>query len=137
MAILFNKVERVNPQDRKAPKKWYPSLKTVTQVQQKEVAKGIADETTLNPKEAEMALEQLLKVLVRHLLASSSVQLGDWGSFYLTCSGTPANSKEELTARNITGINIRFAAGKTLKSMLAEASFIPAENLVSDTTVGK
>ena len=99
MAIFYNKVERVNPQDREAQKKWYPSLKTVTQVQQREVAKEIADETTLNPKEAEMALEQFQKVLIRSLLASNSVQLGDWGSFSLTCSGTPSDSKEEVTAQ--------------------------------------
>jgi nucleoid DNA-binding protein len=42
----------------------------------KEVAKEIADETTLNPKEAEIALDQLQKVLIRNLLAGNSVQLG-------------------------------------------------------------
>ncbi|MDR0542482.1 MAG: DNA-binding protein, partial [Dysgonamonadaceae bacterium] len=76
MAILFNKVERANPQNREQ-KKWYPSLKTLTQVNEKEAAKEIADETTLNPKEAEMALAQFKKVLIRNLLASNSVQLGD------------------------------------------------------------
>jgi DNA-binding protein, histone-like, putative len=131
MAVLFNKVERINPQDRTAPKKWYPSLKTIKQVQQKEVAKEIADETTLNPKEAEMALEQLLKVLVRELLASNSVQLGDWGSFSLTCSGTPSDTKEEVTAQNIKSLNLRFSAGRALKNALAEATFKPAESLVS------
>jgi hypothetical protein len=56
MSIIFNKVERANPQDRTAPKKWYPTLKTISQVGEKEVAKEIADETTLNPKEAEMGI---------------------------------------------------------------------------------
>ena len=133
MAIFYNKVERVNPQDREAPKKWYPSLKTVTQVQQREVAKEIADETTLNPKEAEMALEQFQKVLIRNLLSSNSVQLGDWGSFSLTCSGAPSNSKDEVTAHNIKSLNIRFTPGKSLKNALTEASFKPAESLVSNT----
>jgi predicted histone-like DNA-binding protein len=131
MAIFFNKVERSNPQDREAPKKWYPSLKTVAQVQQREVAKEVADETTLNPKEAEMALEQLQKVLIRNLLASNSVQLGDWGSFSLTCSGAPADSREAVTAAHIKGLNIRFTPGKTLKNALAEATFKPVENLAA------
>jgi predicted histone-like DNA-binding protein len=131
MAIFFNKVERINPQERTAPKKWYPSLKTVSQVQQREVAKEIADETTLNPKEAEMALEQLLKVLVRNLLNSNSVQLGDWGSFSLTCSGSPSETHEEVTAANIKGLNVRFTPGRALKNALAEATFKPAESIVS------
>ncbi len=106
MSIFFNKVERVNPLKRDEVKKWYPSLKTVTQVQQREVAKEIADETTLNPKEAEMALEQLQKVLIRNLLAGNSVQMGDWGSFSLSCSGSPAESRDELTAANIKGLKL-------------------------------
>ena len=35
-------------------------------MKEKEVAKQIADETTLNPKEAEMAVAQLKKVLIMH-----------------------------------------------------------------------
>ncbi|MDR1526293.1 MAG: DNA-binding protein, partial [Dysgonamonadaceae bacterium] len=59
MPIVFNKVERANPLDRTQPKKWYPILKTLSQVGESEVAKAISDETTLNRKEAEMALDQL------------------------------------------------------------------------------
>jgi predicted histone-like DNA-binding protein len=137
MSIFFNKVERANPLKRDEAKKWYPSLKTVSQLQQREVAKEIADETTLNPKEAEMALEQLQKVLIRNLLAGNSVQLGDWGSFSLSCSGLPAPSKEELTAANIKGLNIRFKAGRSLKNALNEATFKPAESMVTSKNTNK
>jgi predicted histone-like DNA-binding protein len=131
MAIFFNKVERVNPLRRDEAKKWYPSLKTVTQLQEREVAKEIAEETTLNPKEAELALEQFQKVLIRNLLASNSVQLGNWGSFSLTCSGIPAESKEAVTAANIKKLKIRFTPGKTLKNALADASFKTTESMIA------
>ena len=62
-------------------KKWYASLKRITMVKEKQVAKLISEETTLNPKEDEMALAQLEKVLINQLLSGNSVQLGDWGSF--------------------------------------------------------
>ena len=130
-------MERINPQDRNAPKKWYPSLKTIEQIQQKQVAKEIADETTLNPKEAEMALEQLQKVLVRNLLASNSVQLGDWGSFSLSCSGSPSDKKEDVTANNIKSLKINFTPGKALKNALKEATFKLAESIVSNPTPDK
>jgi predicted histone-like DNA-binding protein len=124
--------ERLNPQKRDEAKKWYhPSLKTVAQVQQREVAKEIADETTLNPKEAEMALDQLQKVLIRNLLAGNSVQLGDWGWFSLTCSGTPAETKEGVTAANIKGLKLRFMPGKSVKAALTGATFKPAASMVS------
>ncbi|MDR2627780.1 MAG: HU family DNA-binding protein, partial [Dysgonamonadaceae bacterium] len=122
MPIVFNKVERANPQDRTAPKKWYPTLKTLSQVGEKEVAKEIADETTLNRKEAEMGLSQLEKVLIRDLLSSNSVQLDDWGSFHLTCNSVGSDTKEGVTAANIRNLNIRFTPGKALKEALKGAS---------------
>ncbi|MDR2409851.1 MAG: hypothetical protein LBE13_17320 [Bacteroidales bacterium] len=56
MALLFNNIERVNPTAPNAPKLWYPLLKSTKMVREKEVAKKLADETTLNPKEAEIAI---------------------------------------------------------------------------------
>jgi hypothetical protein len=41
MPIVFNKVERANPLDRTQPKKWYPILKTLSQVGESEVARTI------------------------------------------------------------------------------------------------
>ncbi|MDR1115609.1 MAG: HU family DNA-binding protein [Tannerella sp.] len=131
MPIVLNKVERANPQDRTIPKKWYTTVKTISQVGEKEVAKEIADETTLNRKEAEMSLDQLEKVLLRNLLASNSVQLGDWGSFHLTCNGEGSDTKEEVTVASVKNLNIRFSPGKTLKEALKGASFVFSEDLVS------
>ena len=129
MPILFNKVERTNPQDIQAPKRWFPVLRTITRISEKQVAKEIADETTLNPKEAEMAVSQLKKVLIKNLLASNSVQLGDWGTFHLTCNGVGADTKQGVTAASISKLNIRFVPGKELSNDLAGATFVPAENL--------
>lgn len=129
MPVLFNKVERANPQDRNAPKKWYPILKTISRVGEKQVAKEISDETTLNRKEAEMALSQLEKVLIRNLLASNSVQLGDWGSFHLTCNSEGSDMPEEATAGKIIKLNIRFTPGKSLLDALKSAAFLSAETL--------
>jgi predicted histone-like DNA-binding protein len=131
MSIIFNKVERANPQDRTAPKKWYSVLKTISRVREKEVAREIADETTLNPKEAEMGINQLQKVLIRNLLQSNSIQLGDWGSFHLTCSSEGGDTKEAVTAGNIKNLNIRFTPGKVLKKALQEATFVYSEHLVN------
>ena len=130
MSIVFNRVERANPQDRTS-KKWYPVLKTIKKVSEKDVAKEIADETTLNRKEAEMALEQLEKVLIRNLLSSNSVQIGEWGSFHLTCNSEGSNTKGAVSAKNIKNLNIRFTPSKNLRDALSHATYTPAETLVS------
>ncbi|MDR0573419.1 MAG: HU family DNA-binding protein [Tannerella sp.] len=131
MPIIFNKIERANPQNRTAPKKWYPVLKTIKQTNEKEVAKEISDETTLNRKEAEMALNQLGKVLARNFLASNSVQLGECGSFHLTNNGEGRDSKEKVVVADIKNLNIRFTPGKELREALKNAVFVFSEDLVS------
>jgi predicted histone-like DNA-binding protein len=131
MSIFYNKVERANPQARTAPKKWYPSLKSIGLVGEKEMAKLVADETTQNRKEVEMSLDQFQKILLRMLLDSHSVQLGDWGSFHLTCSGEGADTAEELTAKNIKEVHIRFIPGPEMRDALTRATFLPAESVVS------
>lgn len=56
---------------------WQMVLRSVSKVNEKQVAQRIADESTLNPKEAEMAIYQLLKVLKLELLNGNTVELGD------------------------------------------------------------
>jgi len=130
MAIFFNRIERALPRN-PAVKKWYAVLKRISLVKEKQVAKYIADETTLNPKEAEMALSLLEKVLLRELLAGNSVQLGDWGSFCLTCNSAAHDIREEVTGNSIRKLNVRFSPGKSLKDALKKAQFVAAESMTT------
>jgi len=130
MAIFFNKVERGNPANPTALRKWHPVLKSLGLVHEKEVGKQIAEETTLNPKEAEIALSQLQKVLIRNLLEGRTVQLGDWGSFYLTVTSEGSETRKAVTAANVTKINVRFKPGKELTEAISKAQLKPIESLV-------
>ena len=131
MAVFFNTVERVNPADPKGKKKWYPVIKSVKQVGGREVANIIAEETTLNHKEAEMALSQFGKAMKRLLLDGYTVQLEEWGSFRLTCNGSGAEKKEAVNVQNIKGVNVRFAPSKDLKQGIDKAEFKAVESMSS------
>jgi predicted histone-like DNA-binding protein len=132
MSVFYNKVERRKPGAPQAEKKWYAIIKSISQVKEKKVAKQIADETTLNPKEAEMSLYQLQKVLIRLLSEGNSVQLGDWGSFHLTCNSKGHDKKEEVSANSIEKVNIRFVQGKDLKEALQKISFRDASTMSNE-----
>lgn len=71
----------------------------------------IAEETTLNPMEAAMAIRQLRKVMQRLLLDGKSVKLGDWGTFNVTLNTEGADTREALTAHNVKRVNINFQPG--------------------------
>jgi predicted histone-like DNA-binding protein len=129
MALLFNKVERGNPADPTAPKIWYPLLKSMKMVREKEVAKKVADETTLNPKEVEMAVSQLLKVVTDLLLDGHTVQLGELGSFRLTLSAEGSATEGEVTAKKIKKVNIRFTASEVLRMAMKKATFTDISSL--------
>ena len=92
-------VQRTNPLKPNEAKKWYPVQYTTKMVDENEVAMLIADETTLNPMEAAMAIRQLRKVVQRLLLDGKSVKLGDWGTFNVTLNTEGAERKEDLTAQ--------------------------------------
>ena len=134
MAIFYNKAERGNPLNPAAPKRWYPVLKSTGLVKEREVAKLLADETTLNPKEAEMAVSQLLKVVTNLLLNGNTVQLGSLGSFRLTASTEPSNSAAEVTGAKIKKVNVRFSESSELKNVLSKASFKDTGSLNKKTS---
>lgn len=123
MAILLKTVARKNPQDKNAPVKYYPIQKTIRMVDETTVAEAIADETTLNPVEALMAIRQLRKILVRELLNSNSVKLGNWGSFGITLSTTGSETPEQVKANNVKTVNVRFTPGVELKEAMQKAQF--------------
>ena len=123
MAILLKTIGRKSPIDKGAPVKYYPVQTTIRQVDETTVAEQIADETTLNPAEALMAIRQLRKILVRQLLSSNSVKLGNWGSFSVTLSTTGAETAEMVKATNVKQVNVRFTAGTELKEALQKAEF--------------
>jgi predicted histone-like DNA-binding protein len=129
MSILFNKVERRNPLNPDVPKLWYPVLKSTGLIREKDVAKRVADETTLNPKEAEFAVAQLFKVVTDYLLSGNTVQLGELGTFRLTAHSEGSATEAEATANKIKNVNLRFAASEGLKDTLKKATFTAVESL--------
>lgn len=123
MAILLKTVMRKNPMDQDAPPKYYPVQKTVHMVDETSVAEQIADETTLNPAEALMAIRQLRKILLRELMNSNSVQLGNWGSFGITLSTQGAETPEQVKATHVKQVKVNFTPGTEMKEALKKARF--------------
>jgi hypothetical protein len=68
MPIVLSKMQRINPNKKDEPKKWYAVQHALKQLDENQVANRIADETTLNPAEALMAIRQLRKVVQQALL---------------------------------------------------------------------
>lgn len=136
MSIFLKPVQRHNPQKPEEAMKWYPVQYTTKLVDENEVAELIADETTLNPMEAQMAIRQLRKVVQRLLLDGKSVKLGNWGTFNITLNTEGSPTKEALTARNVKTVNINFQPGDELKTALQKADFVWLNKIAEGTGSG-
>ena len=97
-----------------------------------ELAKELADKTTLNPMEARMALYQLQKVVIKALMDGKTVSMGELGNFRLTLSATGSDDKESADHTMINKINLRFTPAKPIKESIAKAHFGKAIDLVSE-----
>jgi predicted histone-like DNA-binding protein len=129
MALFFKKVQRVNPSNPTAPKLWYPILKSIGLVKEKQVVQLVADETTLNPKEAEMSLFQFFKVIIRLLLDGHTVQLGELGSFRVTAHCEGSETEAEVNASKIKSVHIHFTPSESLREQLNKATFKDVDSL--------
>jgi predicted histone-like DNA-binding protein len=98
-------------------------------IKEKKVAELLADETTLNPKEAEMTLFQLFKVIIRLLLDGHTVQLGELGSFRVTARGEGSETEAEVNASKIKSVHIHFTPSESLREQLSKATFKDVDSL--------
>lgn len=130
MSIFLKPVQRRNPLKSEEAMKWYPVQNTVKMVDETEVAELIADETTLNPMEAQMAIRQLRKIVQRLLPDGKSVKPGNRGSFNVSLNTEGAATKDALTARNVKSVNINFQPGDELKAAMQKADFVWLNKMV-------
>lgn len=134
MSIFYNKVQRTtNPSDKNAEKKWYPIAKSISQATEKEVAAIISDETTLNPKEAEMAIAQARKAILILLKAGYTVKLGDWATFKVTLRAEGTDTEEACTASKIKKVVPHCTFSKDFLTELQKASFQSTKTMEKKT----
>ena len=134
MAILIRAIQRANPRDKNAPKKWYAVQNSTGLVPETKVAELIADETTLSPSEALMSIRQLRKVIQRLMADGHSVKLGDWGTFSPSLNSRGKDKKEDLKATDINCVNINFQPGEELKAAMQKVDFVWIDKLVEGKT---
>ena len=135
MSLFFNRIQRNNLAHPSAPKMWYPILKSIGTVKDPELGKLLVDETTLNAKEAEMAIQQLFKVITRLLLDGKTVQIGSLGTFYVRANAEGSATKEEAASHKIKKVKLHFMPSTDLNHALSKATFVDLMTVAHNTVV--
>lgn len=123
MTVKYNVVERGNPANREAPKKFYASVVSSGHKSLRQLATRISQISTVSSTDTMAVLEALLNVIPEELAAGNVVELGDFGNFWLKASSDGSDTAEEVRAGNITNLLPRFNPGKEFKKVLATVEF--------------
>ena len=123
MTVKYNVVERGNPADTEAPKKYYPSIVSSGKRSQREVAVRAAESSALTPADMAAAIENFLAIIGDELARGNIVQLGEFGSFWLRVETSGSETPEAVSASNIKNVRARFTPGKTFQETLDRITF--------------
>jgi predicted histone-like DNA-binding protein len=129
MPIFYNKVQKVNPRNPGGLRLWYPVIKSTKLVKEQELAKRLSKNTTLNEKEAEMAIYLLMDSVVELLSTSHTVQLGRLGSFRVTGTSEGSATAEEVDASKVKKLNVRFTESNELKEEMKKVNLVDLASL--------
>lgn len=126
MAIKYRPLERVNPQDITAPKKYYAAVVANGSVDFETLAEQISEQCTVTETDCLAVLNVLEQNIVRELKQGRIVRLGRLGNFQVSLSSLGFDSAEEVTPLGITNTRIIFRPAKKLRTLLKNLSFSKA-----------
>ena len=123
MAIEYVMLEKGNPTNPQAPKKWYANAKNNGSVSLKELNKQITKYCRVSSETTFFVLNALTKVLCDNLANGKIVRLGDFGSFQITLSSEGAESAEKFNSSQIKKPKVVFRPSADIKEMLNALEF--------------
>ncbi|MDR2775829.1 MAG: HU family DNA-binding protein [Tannerella sp.] len=128
MAVDYVLVERGNPGNPAAPRKFYAQAKGSGELTLRRLSKEIAEgSTTVSDTDVLAVLNDLTKVLRRHLENGEIVRFGDFGSFQITLTSDGAEAAEKFHASLVKSPKVTFRPGIDLKEMLSTLKYEKAK----------
>lgn len=123
MPIKYTVVQKSNPRT-PAEKKWYANAKADGEISFKTLSQELSQmSTTVSDTDALAVLNDLTKLLSRHLAEGKIVRLGDFGAFQVSLSSNGEDAEAKVTAASVKGAKIQFRPGEDLRAMLKTAKF--------------
>ncbi len=126
MSIIYRSLQRVNPQDITATKKYYAAVVANGSVDFETLAEQISEQCTVTETDCLAVLNVLEQNIVRELGQGRIVRLGKLGNFQVSLSSEGFATAEEVSAAGITNSRIIFRPAKKLRNLLKNLTFSKA-----------
>ena len=121
--LNYKLVQRPNPKDSEAAKKFYATLVSTGTLSLKDLASQISMLSTVSRTDCVAVLTGLLEVMPMELLKGNIIQLGELGSFRTFINSDGVEDEADFRSTNITKAKVRFFAGQELKQEMLTATY--------------
>ena len=124
MAVKYVVVEQGNPLKPKDEKKWYARAKSSGEFTFRKLSKEISEgSTTVSDTDVMAVLNDLTKILKRHLENGEIVRFGDFGSFQISVTSQGAEKEALFNSSMVKSAKVVFRPGIDLKEMKNNLKF--------------
>jgi predicted histone-like DNA-binding protein len=134
MSINYNVIARANPLKREEKPKYYATTNAKGRRNMRFLGTSIAQRSSLNAIETYAVIEGLIQLIPEILIDGYSVDLGDFGTFSVTCKSQACDTPEEVNHTKIEKLNVQFRPGKLMKKAIDNADFTRAVTSVITET---
>lgn len=98
MTVKFSVVPKKDPRNLEAPPKYYPTVTSTGRLDLRDIARRIANMSTVSSVDTIAVLEAFLYVVPQELADGNIVELGEFGSFRLTALASGEDRPEAVSA---------------------------------------
>jgi len=123
MSIIYKPLERLNPQDTTAVKKYYAAVVANGSVDFETLAEMISEQCTVTETDCLAVLNVLEQNIVRELKQGRIVRLGKLGNFQVSLSSEGYATEDEVTASAVKKSRILFRPAKKMRNLLKDLTF--------------
>jgi predicted histone-like DNA-binding protein len=124
MAVKYVLALKGNPGNPDAPKKYYAQTKSTGDITLKQISREIAENsTTVSDTDVLAVLNDLTKILNRHLKSGEIVRFGDFGTFQINIKSEGAETEDKFNQTMITDTKVTYRPGSDVREMLNNIKF--------------
>ena len=121
--ISLKKIQRVNPQNTEAPKKYYVTTAKASEIDLETMSMNISERCTLTETDVLAVLSALTLEMTRQLMEGKIVRFGSFGSFQLGISSNGVETEDEASRNLVKGFRVKFRPGRRIADALAQLKF--------------
>jgi len=121
--IKLKTVQRPNPKDVTAERKYYVSAKNAGEITLEEMSENISDRCTLTDTDVLAALSALQREMTKNLMDGRIVRFGTFGSFQLSLNSSGVENVDDASQHQVKGVRVRFRPGTRIQDNLRNLKY--------------